>query len=362
VKRGVVLGAAAVVAVGLATLLIVGRSEDAPKPPPELRPLAVIPPGPALVVSVDVKRLRATRSGQVLLGKGLAALAGAACESTLAADLDELALAMPAGDALGGLNSDALALVADGRFLGAGVVACAETRIGARGGEPVKTTIGSFTSVRARRHSGEIVARDGLLVVSDGSYLRDLIDAADVKRTDGTPAERERDALHTELRRVVGRGAPIIATLVLPEGWLAHALADPATELSPLARIRTAALRAELTDHVAIAGIIGTESAEASARLERFFDGARTDLTTLFPASTELFARVHFERHDARIDFNATLTDADLAALAAELDGAADAGAPDAAAQRDGDADAGAPDAARPQSQAPKPEPSGKHD
>jgi hypothetical protein len=336
----ILVAAAALVATGV---YWTRRHDDTPAAKtPVLRPLAVIPPGPALVVSVDMQRLRTTHSGQLLVGKGLAALAGEACENELASSVDELVVAMPAGDAVGEANSDALALVADGRFLSAKVIACATARIVAHGGDAVKTTLGSFTSVRDRRRTGELAARDGFLIVSDGLYLRNLIDSADVKRADGTPAERERDALHAELRRVVGRGAPIIATLVLPDGWLGRTLADPSADLSPLAAIRSAALRADVTDHVEIAGLVGTDGSDAGERLERFFTNARSDLTTLFPGSAELFARVHVARHDARLEFDARLTDADLAAFSAQRDGGAGA--------------------APPQSQAPKPEPSGKHD
>jgi hypothetical protein len=316
----------------LLTLVVLGvlarEHHDAAKPATPIHPLAIVPPGPALVVSVDVQRLRATSSGQTLLGKSLAELSAGACDQALANELDALALAMPGSTAVGAPNSDALALVGTGRFTGAKVTACAATRIQARGDEPVQTTIGSFASVRDRKKSGEIAARDGLLVMSEGLYLRELIDAADGGRSDGTPDERERDALHRELRRVVGQNAPVIATLVLPEGWLARTLADPAAELSPLAAIRTAALRANVTDHVEIDGLIGTDGDEAGARLERFFVNARSDLATLFPNSADVFARVRVERHGPKLELSARLSPAELVSLWSQREGAPAAAPP----------------------------------
>jgi hypothetical protein len=322
-KRRAVVAVALVFGLALAldAARVAYRREAAPKPAPALRPLAVVPPGPALVVSVDVRRLRATRAGEALLGKSIAELAGKTCESAVFADIDELVLALP-GEAAGAASPGALGLVASGHFAGANVVACAERRVRARGGEPMKTTIGSFASVRDRRHVGEIAARDGLLVVSDGSYLRDLLDAADGHRADGTPAERERDQLHAEFRRVVGRGAPIVATLALPEGWLARTLADPEAELSPLATLRTAALRADVNAEVDVAGVIGCRDADGCERLERFFGAARADLATLLPGSAELLNRLELRRENARLELTARASTAELAKLWAQRDGA----------------------------------------
>jgi hypothetical protein len=284
---------------------------------PSVHPLAIVPPGPALVVSVDLARLRAARSGQALLGRSLAEIAGGRCESALASDTDELALAMPGDTAQDHASPDALALIGAGRFLGSVVATCAEEHIRARHGDPVRTTIGTFVSVRDRRQAGEIAARDGLLIVSEGLYLRSLIDAADGPRVDGTPAERERDQLHAELRRVVGRGAPIIATLVLPAGWLGHALADPTADLSPLATIRSAALRADVTDALDVTAVVTCDSSEACVRLEHFLGAARTDMAAEWPDAAALLARVTLARTETRLDLTAHWTPEDVRRLTA---------------------------------------------
>lgn len=277
--------------------------------------LAIVPPGPALVVSIDVARLRGVSTGRALLGRSLAELGGAPCESALATNVDQLALAMPGDGAPDRAASDALALIGTGHFSGTDVASCAEAHVRAAHGDPVRTPIGSFTSVRDRRKSGEVAARDGLLVVSEGLYLRELIDAADAPRRDGTPAEHERDELHAELRRVVGRGAPIIATLALPPGWLGHTLADPSADLSPLATIRSAAVRVDLADGIDLTGLLACDGNDACARLERFFGNARSDLATLWPEAAPLLAHLTLTRSAARLDFAAHLSSEDVGRL-----------------------------------------------
>jgi len=279
--------------------------------------LAIVPPGPALVVTLDLARLREQAAGRALLGRSLAGIGNGACESKLAEDVDELALAMPGDAAPERPNPDELALVGTGRFLGRDVASCAEARVSAAHGDPVRTTIGSFTSVRDRKKTGEVAARDGLLVVSDGLYLRELIDAADGTRAEGTPAERARDELHAELRRVVGAGAPIIATLALPPGWLARTLADPSADLSPLATIRSAAVRVNVDTGIDVAGVLACDGIDPCARLERFFGTARSDFSAASPDAAALFGRLALVRHDARIDFTAHLTPDDLQPIAA---------------------------------------------
>jgi len=327
-RAPLVIGAVFALLVALGAVLVAHRHAALPRPAPALHPLAVVPAGPALLVSVDVARLRKTRAGAAFVAKSLAELAPKPCEASLLGQIDELAFAMPSETGADTTSSDTFALIATGHFTGANVSACAEARIGTRGGNAIKTTLGSFTSVRDRSRAGEIAVRDGLLVLSNGAYLRELIDAADGHRADGTPAEHQRDELHVELRRVTGRGAPVIATLVLPPGWLSRTLGDQTAEQSPLAAIRTAALRADATDQLDVAGVVGCATGDACERLERFVENARADLTTFAPGFAELLARVHFVRTDARLAFEAHIAEAELEALWTQREGAPDAGAP----------------------------------
>jgi len=308
--------------------VLVGRRHATPPPAAALHPLAVVPAGPALLVSIDLARLRKTRAGAAFVEKSLAAVASKPCEASLLARIDELAFAMPSETGSDPANSDTFALIATGRFTAESLSACAEARIRTRGGNALRTALGSFTSVRDRSRAGELAVRDGLFVLSNGAYLRELIDAADGHRADGTPVEHQRDELHVELRRVTGNGAPVIATLVLPPGWLSRTLADPTAEQSPLATIRTAALRADVTDHVDVAGVVGCEDADACEHLERFIANARADLATFAPGFAEVLARVRFVRTGARLAVEAHVSDAELDALWTQREGAPDAGAP----------------------------------
>jgi hypothetical protein len=339
--------------------------------------LAIVPPGPALVVTIDVARLRGLSTGRALLGRSLAELGDTACESALAANIDELTLALPGDAAREGAAPDALALIGSGRFSGGDVASCAEARVRSAHGDPVRTPIGSFTSVRDRRKSGEVAARDGLLVVSDGLYLRELIEGADGPRPDGTPAEHERDELHAELRRVVGQGAPIIATLALPPGWLSRALADPSADLSPLATIRSAAVRANVASDIELTGLLACDGSDPCAHLERFLGSARSDLASSWPEAAPLLARLTFTRAAARIDFSAHLTPEDVSRLSSTAPPAAsqppalqsrpppahDAASDPRLAPSERYLPSGAPGLGlAPQSHGPKPEPSATHD
>ncbi len=306
--------AAALVAVAASFGWFLTRKVPAPASR-RVNALAIVPPGPALVVTIDVARLWTMATGRALLGRSLAELGDTACESALAANLDELALAMPGDSASEGASSDALALIGTGRFSGRDVASCAEARVRAAHGEPVRTPIGSFTSVRDRRKAGEVAARDGLLVMSDGLYLRELIEAADGPRPDGTPAEHERDELHAELRRVVGQGAPIVGTLALPPGWLSRALAEPSADRSPLATIRSAAVRANVGTGIDITGLVACDGDDPCERLERFFRTASSDLGTLWPEAAPLLARLTLTRSAARIDFSVHLAPEDITRL-----------------------------------------------
>ncbi len=327
-RAPLIVGAVFALLVVLGGVLVAHRHATLPSAAPALHPLAVVPAGPALLVSVDVARLRKTRAGAAFVAKSLAAVAPKPCEASLLGEIDELAFAMPSETGADTASSDTFALIATGRFTAATVSACAEARIRTRGANALETTLGSFTSVRDRSRAGELAVRDGLFVLSNGAYLRELIDAADGHRADGTPAEHERDELHVELRRVTGHGAPVIATLVLPRGWLSRTLADPTAEQSPLATIRTAALRADVTDQVDVAGLVGCETAAACEHLERFIANARSDLATFAPGLAEMLARVRFVRTGARLALEAHVSEAELEALWTQRDGAPDAGTP----------------------------------
>ncbi|HEY3497481.1 MAG TPA: hypothetical protein VGK73_22445 [Polyangiaceae bacterium] len=276
-----------------------------------VEPLAVVPAGPAFVLSVDLARLRKSKAGLALARAGSEELAkaGKTCGFEPLRDVDQLALAVPGsakldpGAALPA--SHEIAVIASGRFVGPVVVDCIARQIQERGGEPVRTTIGSFASVRDRRGAGEIAVKNGLFVLSDGPYLRRVLDAAEGHRADGNESERVRDRLHAELRRSFGGQAPIIATLALPEGWLEQALGDPEVRRSPLALLRSAALRAEVSDRVELRALFACAKSADCDGVEAFLKNVRADLgPALGPALSKRLAEVSLQRNGERIELS----------------------------------------------------------
>ena len=241
-----------------------------------LRPLEIIPPGAAFVLSADLIALRRSELARRVFAERLRSVAAAplGCGLDPVNDLDEIVVAVPNASDLGRelsqpFASGALAVLAGGRFRASAVAGCAEAAIRARGGDPVRTPIGSFIGVRDRkRGAAEIVARDGVLVVSEGPYLRALLDAADGHGQKGSDLERTRDRLHGELRRRMGENTPIRATLSLLPGWLEQALGEPEAGASPLSKLRSAAIGVELGSALSVRGLLVSETASDSAALE----------------------------------------------------------------------------------------------
>jgi hypothetical protein len=276
------------------------------------KPLGVVPAGPTFLLTLDLARLRGTPAGLALAHAGsepFSKKTGKNCGFEPLHDVDEIVVAVPAHARLEPGASlpegGAIAVIAGGRFVGPVVADCVARQIAARGGEPVRTSIGSFTSVRDRKSGGEIAVKNGLLVLSDGAYLRLVLDAAEGHRPDGTPEERVRDRLHTELRRSFGQRAPVIATLTLPEGWLEKAVSEPGIERSPLTRLRSAALRADVRDRVEIRALLGCARASDCDPVEQLLRAARTDLgAALGPTFAERVAGLRLERRGEQIELS----------------------------------------------------------
>jgi hypothetical protein len=287
------------------------------------QPLAVIPPGAAFVLTADLARLRTTAAGRALAEAAWKELdpGRTPCGFEPLRDVDQVALAVPsAGLAATGADATDIVVVASGRFVAAVVADCVAQKITSRGGDVVRTGIGSFIAVRDRKSSGEIAVRNGLLVLSGGAYLRRVLDAAEGHAHTGNELERASDALHTELRRSFGKSAPLIATLALPAGWLERAVDDPEAARSPLAQLRSAALRAEVADRLTWNALLACEAADGCAAVERFLAGARSDLTLLLgPSVGAELSRVHMQRREARIELAGVLTLEQLRSLATEL-------------------------------------------
>jgi len=239
-------------------------------------PLAIVPPGAALVLSLEVRKLAATPAGAELLKKYAGSYlggVGADCAARMIQRAESLLLVIDgAQDQLALPEPSELAIIAAGPLEDEAVAACVEQAIQKKKGKPVRTSIGSFVTIRDQRGmSGEVAVRPGgPLVISNGRYLRDILDAADGKQRPPSELERTRDALHAELRRSFGRNAPLVATVTLPSGWLERTLDDADAKLSPLSELRSAALRLEPAgDGFVLEALLGHGSTQAAERVEK---------------------------------------------------------------------------------------------
>jgi hypothetical protein len=107
-----------------------------------------------------------------------------------------------------------LGLAAVGDFDAAAVADCAAAIVRLHGGDPVRTTLGGFLTVRDRggASEGEVAARDGgPVLLSGGRYLRDMIDAAEGR----SPSLRS-EARHRALREAVGVDAALVVSWIAP--------------------------------------------------------------------------------------------------------------------------------------------------
>jgi hypothetical protein len=288
-----------------------------------LSPLDVVPPGAALVLSFDLPHLAATPAGKELIerGVGLLGLGSDDCAARTVRQATALVLAVDgAAEQIALPEPSELAIIATGPFDGEAVARCVEEAITKKKGQPVRTTLGSFVSVRDQRGgSGEVAIRSGgPLAISNGHYLRSIVDAADGKPPQPSELEKTRDALHGELRRTFGRGAPLIATVTLPSGWLERTLGDADAKLSPFSELRSAALRLEPAgDGCVLEALFGHASPQAAERVEKLSAELLPELRPLL--ERELGARVAAQlvprREQAALRLSVHLTQGEIEKL-----------------------------------------------
>lgn len=296
-------------------------------------PLALIPPGSAFTLSVDVRALSRARLG-TFIAQRLGRSAGA---STLAQScgfdpllrLDQLALSIPSATLTADAHPD-FGIIANGRFSAAEIMRCAISSIEARGGEAARSKLDGFDTVRDRSGSGgEIAAKDGLVVVSGGSYFRELLDSVD-----GAPdnlAQRDVRALqHAELRDALGAG-PMIATWLLAEGWFARiAGSDGSARLSPLSALKRLGARINVTETAQLLVLLDCSDNEGAARISSLLDDLQSSLDALplDPTLRAIAKRVSVRREDARLKLSLELTQAELAPALDALDSQTAAASP----------------------------------
>jgi hypothetical protein len=287
--------------------------------PSIVSPLAVIPPGPALVVTLDPWRLTqgSARDALVRGGASLFGMGGGECEVSTLLGARQVALSVAGQNKPRPAADLEIALVATGDFDSEKVSACAEHAISRRKGHAVRTRIGSFLTVRDQEStSGEVAIRSGgPLVLSGGSYLRHILDLADGRPAVASDLAQARDALHRTLREGFGKNAPLVATLTLPPGWLEVYLGDPDARLSPLAKLRSAALRVEPAgDGYLAEALLAHEDARAAEEVETFLREVLDTFGSLVEAQTSPRVRAQLapRREGDKLKFSVHLTREEL--------------------------------------------------
>ncbi len=240
---------------------------------PRLSALGAIPAGASLVVTMDLARVRQsplgatlTDNGRILPGVGRLS---DVCGFDPTSEIEELALALPKGD------STDFGLVATGSFSEKKMAECASAIVAKRHGRPGLTRVGSFVTIRdLGRTQGEIAVRDGgPVLLGDGHYLRDLIDTAE-----GRIDNVAHDETHESLRKSVGDGA-VVASWVVPPGWMERVTDSQLVRLSPLSSLRAVALRVNVTPKVNVLAMLGCSSDAACGDLAGVLDSLRRDLS-----------------------------------------------------------------------------------
>jgi len=299
----------------------------------QLSPLALIPPGSAFTLSVDVQALSRARLG-AFIAERLGRSAGASklaqsCGFDPLRRLDQLALSIPTAT----LGADArpdFGVIANGRFSAAEILRCASSSIQARGGEAVRSKVDSFDTVRDRSgSSGEIAAKDGLLIVSGGNYFRELLDSAE-----GAPnnlAQRNERALqHAELRQALGSG-PLLATWLLGDGWFERvAGSDANARLSPLSALKRLGARMDASDTAQLSILLDCSDSEGAGGIASLLHDLQSslDMLPLDPRLRTIAKRITVKQTDARLRLDLELTQAELSPVLDVLDSQTAAASP----------------------------------
>jgi len=194
-----------------------------------------------VVATFEVPALRKTELGARWLGAGrrIPGLGSVSqiCGSDPMAALTELALAIPAKG-----RDGTFGVYAIGSFRTEELSSCARQLIERRGGRPVISPAGSFRVIRDA--NGELsdpelaISSDGLVVLSEGPYVRASIDAAE-RRIPSVQHSRP----HRKLRRAVGPGTVVATVVLTPEQrqTIVEELARRGVRDSPFASVNAAA-------------------------------------------------------------------------------------------------------------------------
>jgi hypothetical protein len=285
---------------GTAWLVLHTSRAPAPRREPDL--LAAVPAGPDLLFTADVAAL-GQDVAEELLQAGGGALLGLRelCGFEPLLGLRRVALAMPRGVA--GEASD-FAVIADTSLQVEPVLRCAEAVIRKRGGTPVRSSLGAFSSVRDQeRPLGEVAMRgDGLFVLSGGKYFRDVIDSASGVRPEDETA-RLRSRVHAAVRNKLGPSQLAISLLVGPR--------------LPLPGVQALGLALHVQHDVKLRGYVVCPSASGCSEAANLINHLRDDAVR--ESGIAGLAHVMVTQHDEQLEIAGSLARAELAPLLKQL-------------------------------------------
>jgi hypothetical protein len=266
--------------------------------------LSVVPQGPGLLVTADVGAL-SPEVALNLMRAGGGALLGLRelCGFEPLLGLRRVAFAMPFRAEASGAAAD-FALIADTSLAPEPVLRCAEAVIQKRGGKPVRSSLGAFTSVRDQaKPIGEVAIRgDGLFVLSGGQYFRDVIDAAGGASV-GDEASRLRSRVHLGIRRRLEPSQ--LAITLLPGPSL------------PLPGVQALGLGLEVSSDVKLRGFVGCPTAPECVQARQLLDRLKVD-GAREPGLSGL-ASLSFAQHGAQLIVTGSLPREQLGPLLTQL-------------------------------------------
>jgi hypothetical protein len=275
-----------------------------PRAPADVDLVSVVPPGPELLVTADVAAVSPTVALE-LLNAGGSALLGLRqlCGFEPLLGLRRLVFAMPFRGA-DAKNAADFALIAATSLDAEPVLRCAEAVIRKRGGTPVRSHLGRFTSVRDQQKPiGEVAIRgDGLFVLSGGQYFRDVIDAANGAPL-GDETSKLRSRVHAAIRR---RLAPSqLAVTALSGAGL------------PLPGVQALGLGLELQSDVRLRGVVACPSVTGCGDARQMLERMKADVSN-DPALAGL-ASLTIVQRDAELELAGRLPKEQLAVLLTQL-------------------------------------------
>jgi hypothetical protein len=268
--------------------------------------LAAVPNGASVLFWLNWSELGKGPLGEALGGaerelSGVGPI-GSICGSDPTKKISQLVVVV----APSGADELDLGIVAVGDLPAALVLDCARAVILRRGGQPVQSRLGSFTTIRDRAGgSAEVAVREaGPVLVGKGAYLRAMAETAD-----GLQSSIEANEVHRSMRGALGRGGELLLTVVLPPRWVETLSDDELARESPLSAVRILAARLDVGQRVRLRGLMGCTDAAACKRvgdlLRELGHGLFRDLLREVGVSDE---QVRFSTHDRQVNVEIDLT------------------------------------------------------